>query len=341
MTTNRLQNIKKRTAKELLEAQFSPREMVVEPWLRTEETAVIWAASGVGKTMLSLSLALAVAGGGKVASWDCPKARKVIYVDGEMNEQDIRDRIVHLLHSGAVALSEPGVALDNLTIIARQGQKVGMPFYDITDKEGQDELLRIANRPGVGLLILDNFTTLTETLDDENDATQFKKVQDFFLQLKRVGVATILVHHSNKSGKQMRGSTALETTFEVVLGLKAPKIGQNGRASFVTEFTKFRGKGDGRLDPKHWTLGDRGWEVSDADPEDLDADPVLLALRSLNYVNQAEIAEKLGLNPSTVSRRIRKMEAIGVLKQGEAKKMFGHAEDLRSEEALVDQELTF
>ena len=200
-----LKEIKHITAKALLEQHFRERSMVIDPWLRTEETAVLWAASGVGKTMLALSLALAVAGGGTVADWSCPVARKVIYVDGEMHEQDIRDRIVALVESGAVHLPDVELALTNLKLIIRQRQEVGTPFYDLSDDASKTELLRLASAGEIGLVVLDNFTTLSDSLEDENDATQFKKVQDFFLQMKRCGVATLLVHHSNKGGKQMRG----------------------------------------------------------------------------------------------------------------------------------------
>ena len=186
-----LKTIKSITAKALLETDFPQRQLVVDPWLRTEETAVIWAASGVGKTMLCLSLALAVAGGGSVGDWTCPAARRVVYVDGEMNQQDIRDRIKALIETGAVRVADPERALSNFTLIARQAQSVGTPFYDMTSKEGQEALLEIAKRGDAGLFVLDKFTTLTDDLADENDATQFKKVQDFFLQLKRLGVATI------------------------------------------------------------------------------------------------------------------------------------------------------
>lgn len=330
MVKKTLKNIKMTTAKELLDRDFAPRHMIIDPWLRTEETGVIWAASGVGKTMLSLSLAIAVAGGGSVSDWACPNARKVIYIDGEMNQQDIRDRIKHLISSGAVMLSDPTLALENLTIVARQAQDVGTPFYDLTMPESQDELLRIAKVGSGGLLILDNFTTLTDSLDDENDATQFKKVQDFFLQMKRLGIATILVHHANKGGKQMRGSTALETTFEVIVGLRKPALATTGEARFVVEFSKFRGKADKRLEPKDWTLKDNGWEVVQAEPEDAGSDQVLVALKSLDFVSQVEIGARVGMDKSSVCRRIQKAEALGFLKAGEADKLFKQAKTLRA-----------
>ncbi len=336
MTKFDLRKIKTITAHDLLAENFRERSMVIDPWLRTEETAVLWAASGVGKTMLALSLALAVAGGGKLADWSCPMARKVVYIDGEMHAQDIKDRIVALIESGAVSLPDKDLALRNLKLIVRQRQDVGSTFYDLSTPESKAELLRLAGQDEIGLVILDNFTTLSDSLEDENDATQFKLVQDFFLQMKRCGVATILVHHSNKGGKQMRGSTALETTFEVILGLTPPKLARTGRASFVTHFTKFRGKGDVRLDPRQWILCDTGWEVTIAEPEDSSEDQIVIALRTLDFVNQAEIATALGLNKSTVSRRLEKAIAKSWLTAKEIEDYFSSAKGLRDSAALEE-----
>ncbi|OOY27920.1 hypothetical protein BMI90_08430 [Thioclava sp. L04-15] len=341
MATKGLSQLKTYTAETLLAENFRPREPVIEPWLRTEETAVIWAPSGVGKTLLCLSLALAVSGGGSVADWKAPKARKVLYIDGEMNQQDIRDRIELLMNNGAVDVPEPTIALRNLQIIARQAQEVGTEFYDITEEETQKDLLRRAKAKNVELIILDNFTTLSDALQDENASSEFKRVQDFFLQMKRAGIATILVHHANKNGRDMRGSTALATTFEVILGLQRPKVAAPGEACFQTVFTKFRGMGDRRLETRRWTLGAHGWEVSDSEPDEPRDDPVYAALKSLEFVNQTEIAERLGMNKATVSRRLSKLRAQGVLRDREVDDDFEKAKRLREERLYADVDEEF
>jgi hypothetical protein len=59
---------------------------------------------------------------------------------------------------------------------------------------------------GIDLVILDNFSTLGE-VEDENTASSFNSIQQFLLQLKVEGVATMLVHHANKTGEDFRGQT--------------------------------------------------------------------------------------------------------------------------------------
>jgi hypothetical protein len=70
------------------------------------------------------------------------------------------------------------------------------------------------------LVILDNFSTLGE-VEDENAASSFNAIQQFLLQLKVQGVATMLIHHAGKSGEDFRGSSKLAATFETIVKLSA------------------------------------------------------------------------------------------------------------------------
>ncbi|WP_322894595.1 MULTISPECIES: AAA family ATPase [unclassified Yoonia] len=331
MTTMTLSTLRSSSAEELLARSFRERQPIIQPWLRTEESAVIWAASGVGKTMLCLSVALAVAGGGAVGDWDAPEPRKVLYIDGEMNIQDIKERIEILCATGGILTTKRKrtVALKNLTILARQDQNVGQPFYDLTDPDAQNEILRRVRVGKFELLILDNFTTLTDGLEDENASVAFKQVQDFFLNLKRMGIATILVHHSNKNGGAMRGSTALETTFEVIIGLKKPSISRPGQSSFIADFGKYRSKGDNRLAPRTWKLEEDGWNVNEELPENAEDDPYIKALKSGNYISAAEIGRALGVDRSTVKRRLDRYIAAGDLKATDPQTYYSRAKAMR------------
>ncbi len=325
-----LTNLKSTNVGNLLERTFSPREMILEPWLRNEETCILWAATGVGKTMFSLGMALAVAGGGVLGDWTAPKARRVLYIDGEMNIRDLKERLQMMVENlGIVETPEQKAdALNNLTIIARQDQELGSTFYDITDPEHQELLVkRVAGK--YDLMILDNFTTLTNGLDDENDATAFKKVQDLFLELKRDGVSTVLVHHANKGGKSMRGSTALAATFEVIIGLKKPKLSSAGQAKFVAEFEKYRSKGDSRIENRTWTLEENGWVVTEDLLEDPKEEPVYVALKSLLYTSGREISVGLGISNTTVANKLNYLIAKGVITAQDKVECFKKAKELR------------
>lgn len=325
------------TAECLLNKTFRPRETVIDPWLRTEETAVIWAASGVGKTWMCLSLALTIAGGGSMADWTAPKARTVIYYDAEMHAQDLQDRIRKLMDDGIVRVPDRALTLRNLTIVSRQSQRLGTDYLDLMDEADQRQMVRelVGNYE---VAFFDNLTTMSDGLGDENSATDFKPLQRFFMELKRGGVVGVLVHHANKTGYAMRGSTSLATTFEAILALRAPRVTVPGKSIFEADFEKYRAKGDSRIERRQWTLMDDAWQVTDSEPARPEDDRVLLALKSLEFVSQQEIADHLQIDKSTVSRRLSKLEKQEVLKPGEAEKLFKSARDFRNEIQGTDDE---
>jgi hypothetical protein len=324
----RLQPLRQITAGQLLDINFPPREFAIEPWLKTGESALLWAATGVGKTWLALSLALAMAGGGKVWKWSAPKARKVLYIDGEMNVQDLQERTRMLLDRGGVEADREALR-SNLLFLPRQYQDPRATFYDITNGDHQRRVLARLEETGAEVIIIDNLTTCADGLDDENSATAFRSVMAFLLMMKQAGKTAILVHHANKAGADARGSTALEATFEVKLGLHKPQVTRPGSAHFEARFGKFRGLGSDAIAPHVWLLdGDTGRWIVEEDGGGTE-DRVLAALRTLNYVNQEEIGRALGMTQSAVSKALAKLAARGDLKKGDIERMLIEARAIR------------
>jgi AAA domain len=146
----------------------------------------------------------------------------VLYVDGEMHIGDIQER-ARLLMDAVPDISRTK-AKSNLQFLARQQQDPTIDFPEISDAKpggGQERILEKVLDGRFDLLILDNFSTLGRVAD-ENAASSFDDIQSFLLKLKTEKVATILVHHTGKSGggDAYRGSTKLAATFEIMLHLK-------------------------------------------------------------------------------------------------------------------------
>src|SRR4051812_31207849 len=196
---------------ELLKLNLRQREYVIGPWLREGESAMLWAAVGLGKTMLALTIALAVAGGGSVCGWAFEKPRPVLVLDGEMHIQDLRDRLLML--APTIDGLDWAAAGRNLEIVSRQHQHADIKFPDLAKPEGQEAIVRQVRETKAELLIADNFSTLADVAD-ENEASAMTPVLNFLMRMKQAGVATILVHHANKPGDNYRGSSKLATTFE-------------------------------------------------------------------------------------------------------------------------------
>lgn len=288
---------------ELLAHPFRRREHLLTPWLRQGESAMVWAATGLGKTMLTLSMALAIAGGGEFLGWNNATPRRVLVMDGEMHAEDLKDRLMMLMPT--VNGLDREAAAGNLHLIARQFQGPDVSFPDIAKPEGQTEVLRQIRSHEAELVILDNFATLAE-VQDENEASAMTPVLTFLLRLKQAGVACILVHHSGKTGADFRGSSKLSTTFEVILGLKAHEDAVVGSgATFTTAWTKFRGAPHPAVRDALVTLatGPDGASAWTSTPAESDAMRKLLeAVRSGRFTAQKDLAAHLDVSPGQVTK---------------------------------------
>ena len=303
MSNRKKQPLKVITLGGLLAHPFTKREHLLEPWLRQGESVMVWAASGLGKTMLTLTMALAVAGGGEFLEWRSAKPRKVLVVDGEMHAEDLRDRLEMLMPT--VAGLDAEAAAENLTLMPRQFQGADTDFPDLATPDGQETVMAKIRECQAEMVILDNFSTLAE-VPDENEAAAMNPVLGFLLKLKQAGVACILVHHSGKTGGAFRGSSKLATTFEVILGLKAhEEAAPTAGATFETVWDKFRGEPHESIREAIVKLekrpdGSHEWVTRVAET---DAIRLLLAeLRKQEHGTQESLAAALGWSTGQVSK---------------------------------------
>ncbi len=324
------------TLADLLARQFPPRAVLIAPWLRSAESCLLWAPTGVGKSLLVNTLALAVAGGGRVAGWKAEEPRKVILIDGEMHIEDLKERLAML--AGTVEGIDLEAAGENLVILSRQDQSPDVRFPDLAEatapnpatQAGQDMIMKKIRESGAELVILDNFSTLAEVAD-ENEAAAMSPILSFLMRLKQANVACILVHHAGKAGNDYRGSSKLATTFEVIIGLVRPD-GQTATDGAVFEllWKKYRGRptaatrdAEMRLE----TTADGGtiWSTKPAAGAEMMA--VVDAVKSCQYRTQRAVAEALGMAATQVTRLKAKAFGQGVMTQSEWEVCMAGADD--------------
>lgn len=296
--------LKYETLGQLLAREIPTREYLVDPWLRQGESALIYAAPGVGKSMLSMTMALAMAGGGSFLGWTAPAPRRVLALDGEMAMADLQERARDLIP--AVAGIDAQAAGDNLMFLARQHQSPELEFPDLATPEGQRLILTKCKRGKVDVLIADNLSTLF-TVEDENSASAVKPAVQFLMRMKQAGIAAILIHHTNKGGENYRGSTMLATTFEVIMALtKSADTKDDEGPAFELRFDKYRAKKRDEVTiPRTVHLkktleGPFAWTSERAASENLQA--FVDAVRSCEFRSQKELAAHFNVNPSTITR---------------------------------------
>lgn len=290
------ETLQRLTLGELLALDTPAPESLLAPWLTDSHLAMVYSASGVGKTFFTLSVALAVAGGGEFLGWVASRPRKVLVVDGEMDLRDLKSRAALLMPAIG---GDPAATLSNLILVAQQGQDLAVEFPDLATEEGQDEILAIIGEEEPELVILDNFSTLVE-VEDENAAASFNPIMKFMRRLKQGGKSVILVHHSRKDDKSWRGSQKMSVVFNSIVHLQRPEgtFGV-GPAEFSVLFEKFRGDTTSLRDLEA-QLHDGEWQFQPLVTDQLAV--LLRLLRSLEHPSQTSLAEALGVDKATVTR---------------------------------------
>ena len=275
------------------------RGFLLEPVLPVQGIGIMYAPRGIGKTFAALSVAVAVASGGKVFDWRAPMPKRTLYVDGEMPAIAMQNRLAALI-SGVAA---PSHTKKNLAIITPDLQPCLMP--DLSTISGQ--MMLEPYLKGVDMVVLDNIATLCRT-GKENESQSWQIIQTWLLDLRRRGITVLLIHHAGKSGDQ-RGTSAREDIMDTVISLRRPReYNVTEGARFEVHLTKARGiLGD---DAKSFeaNLVTEGnalhWQIKELEDVELEE---LKRLLSDGY-SIRDCAEEMGKSKGAIQRLKKKLD---------------------------------
>jgi KaiC/GvpD/RAD55 family RecA-like ATPase len=294
------------TAAQLLTRTFPPRELVLAPWLPAKGLAMIYGPRGIGKTLLTLGIAYAIASGGTFLGWRAPKARRVLVIDGEMPAQVLQERL-----AAVIERSEIEAPPDALRLLALDLQESDLDLSREDDQARLDSVVGDAE-----VLLVDNISTLART-GRENEAESWLPVQQWALWQRRAGRSVVFIHHAGKTGAQ-RGTSRREDVLDTVIALRRPDDYDPAQgARFQLHYEKSRGFHGNDAKPLEAALGPGGWTTRDL----ADADMARVVALSREGLSVRDIAETLGpgWSKSRVQRMLTNARAAGLT--GEA----GHA----------------
>ena len=299
---NNLPPLKAISMEEFLSSTLPERDYLLHPVIPEQGIVMLVAKRGIGKTFTALHMSLSVAGGLSLFNWHAPKARRVLYVDGEMPAISMQERLAAL----ATGMAAPPHAMQNFSIITPDMQSRPMP--DLATTYGQQALEPFL--AGVDLLVLDNLATLCRT-GKENESQSWTPMQTWLLDLRRRGMAVLLVHHAGKSGDQ-RGTSAREDIMDTVISLRRPttySVAEGAR--FEVHLTKARGIVGEDAMPFEVHLRSEGnqliWDVNELVNVQAEQLKQLLA----EGFSIRDCADEMGVSKSVVHRLKKKLEEGG------------------------------
>jgi len=297
--TDALPSLVVHTMSDFLSMTLPERDYLLHPVIPSQGIVIIFAPRGIGKTFAALSIGLAVAGGLSLYNWRASQSNSVLYVDGEMPAITMQERLSAL----ACGMAAPEHAMQNFAILTPDMQPRSMP--DLATVAGQNALEPFLI--GVKLLVLDNISTLCRT-GKENESQSWQSMQSWLLDLRRRGMAVLLVHHAGKSGDQ-RGTSAREDIMDTVISLRRPKIYNMAEgARFQVHLTKARGiVGDDALPFEVHLCAENNllhWEMQELAEAEMEQLKRLLG----EGMTVRECAEEMGISKSAAHRLKQKLE---------------------------------
>ena len=289
------------SAQELESLEILPRECLVGTWWKEGGQGFLFGPRGLGKTWLSVYLARCLAEGRDCGPWKISKARRVLYVDGEMALDGLRER--------DRALRKTNDAPLNFLSHQHHFDVTGRGL-NLTDLTAQAAVLSACEHHRVEVVFLDNLSCLFSGMR-ENDADDWEAVLPWLLTLRRKGIAVCIVHHSGRAGSHMRGTSKREDASTWVMGLAAPSAADTTPgARFVGRFTKNREGDQSELGPWQWTFRTdaTGTHVTH---EKMDALEMFVQLVRDGLSSCSEIAEEMGVSKGTVSKWAKRAHDAG------------------------------
>lgn len=223
-----------------------PCEPIVGKWFKQGDLGFICGPRGLGKTWLAMLLARKCAEGsglGGLAEWHIHHPRRVLYVDGEMSIDAIRERD-HALAAGA---AQGIYYLQHEALFQLTGK-----VLNLAEPEAQAALLEKCRQDRIDVLFLDNLSCLFSGMR-ENDADAWERVLPWLLELRRNRIAVVFVAHSGRNGL-MRGTSRREDAAFWIISLSELKDTTDERrgAKFVARFDKNRNASDADCPVLEW-----------------------------------------------------------------------------------------
>jgi hypothetical protein len=290
---------------ELVKLEIPPRRKIVGDWLCEADYGIVFAPRGVGKTWISLGLATAISGKESFGPWKIEDRPKILYIDGEMPVELIRQR------AEGMGGGDDGLLILNHQLLFNQTQQE----MNLALSDQQRAITQLCLREGVQLLILDNLSCLVYGIE-ENKNYAWEPMKQWFLMCRRHGIAVILVHHAGRNG-ELRGGSKREDDTSWIISLEEAGDESSSKqgASFISRFTKPPRnvpKGEPSIAWSFTTGEDGVVSITTNEPDKLE---ILLQWVRDGLTSTTDIAREMKVGTGTISKWATKLIGEGLLKK--------------------------
>jgi putative DNA primase/helicase len=283
------------TGRQLMAKAIPPREVLMHEngqplyYAQSRNQTIAW--RGVGKTMYGLAQAGALCTGGKVLDFQASRPCRVLYLDGELPEAQLQERIGQMI---------PAAGLDNFKVINAEFVTGATKGINLLTTRAFESLLREIDKFKPDALFLDSRVMLFpgKQLDEAHLCAVEERMQT--LRLRKLCI--IESHHLGKNGQQ-RGLSNNDDALDVQIKLDKVEGWEAGMGlQFRLQYEKVR----------HQAQLDSGYAVELVGNEwrrMLDTTEAQVVALHKDGKTLVEIGKAIDKNKSTVSRILARWKA--------------------------------
>lgn len=219
--------------------------LLMKPWLREGQFTIIYGNYGTGKSLLTLTICYLLGlrePDAEFGPWRVKNSTGTLYIDGELGEQEMEERVSKLEWLGKQKAS-----LKLRILSVPEYQHATEDHFHLSDRPNQLKIINwLKGNPDYKVVVLDSVSTLFG-LEEENSNSEWNnKVNPFLRDLRAINVACILLHHAGKDNKKgLRGASSMGAMAENIYRLTNSdhKLPEAGEAYFKLTKDKQRAGG--------------------------------------------------------------------------------------------------
>jgi hypothetical protein len=197
-------------------------------WLTTTSRVMIYAPTGIGKTMLGLAIAMAIPGGNGFLKWLGRGSRRVLYIDGEMSSRLLKQRL-------ADEVQRLGFEPEGLYVLSHEDIE---NFAPLNTPEGQRAIEDLIKKiGGIDIIMFDNIMSLIGGDMKEEDG--WRQTLGWVKSLTKRKMGQIWFHHTGHEGNHSYGTKTREWQLDTVIKAEPVKR-EDTDVSFKLTFEKAR-----------------------------------------------------------------------------------------------------
>jgi hypothetical protein len=216
------------TIDEWLDRELPPPDRLLGEWLTTTSRVYISADTGLGKTSLTMAIAMHCSAQIDFLRWRSHRQARVLFIDGEMSRRLLKRRITE-------AVTRIGAKPPGLLFLSREDVE---DFPPLNTPAGLVWLLQFLDSlGGVDLIIFDNIMALLE--GDQKDEVSWNAILPLVSELTKRSIGQIWIDHTGHDATRGYGSKTKQWRMDTVVHLTAVDNADID-ICFTVEFRKAR-----------------------------------------------------------------------------------------------------